>query len=155
MIHAARQLAWHLQVRRPLSAPMWLRPWEAALFDRMAPADQFEGLAVASTLEAWGWGSDRDLLLAGLLHDAGKSLAPPGPGWRVLMTLLETFAPAVVRPLGARVAPVAALANHASAGAALAAEAGLPSDVIRLIAEHHSPASDARGAALQRADALH
>ena len=125
------------------------------MFACMAPADQFEGLAVSSTLESWGWGSDRNLLLAGLLHDAGKGLAPPAAGWRVLMTLLETFAPFLVRPLAGRSEVIAALANHASAGAAMAAEAGLPSDVVDLIAAHHSAAPDERMEALQRADALH
>ncbi len=125
------------------------------MFARMAPADQFEGLAVASTLESWGRGGDRELLLAGLLHDAGKSLAPPGAGWRVLMTLLETFAPFLVRPLAGRNAAIAALWRHADLGGRMAAEAGLDPDVVRLIAEHHTPSDDARMNALQRADALH
>ena len=155
MIHAARQLAWHLRARRPLPAPAWLTPPERALFDRMPPPDQLEGMAVARALRSWGWAADRDLLLAGLLHDAGKSLAPPDARWRVLMTALETLAPSLVSPLARRSATVHALAVHANTGARLAAEASLPEGVVHLIAGHHSDAEDARTQALQLADALY
>lgn len=134
---------------------MWLTPPEANLFRCMAPADQFEGLAVATTLEAWGFGADRDLLLAGLLHDAGKCLAAPHARYRVLVTVLESLAPPLLPLLARRSSPVAALFNHAAAGADMASAAGLPADVARLIGWHHLPATDDRMAALQRADALH
>jgi len=138
-----------------MPAPSWLTAAEAALFARMPPADQFEGLAVAATLEARGWAHDRDLLLAGLLHDAGKSLAPPRAAYRVLVTLLETLAPSLLTALARRWEPLRSLLNHAITGAEMAREAGLSADAVRLIAEHHLPARDARMAALQQADALH
>ena len=134
---------------------MWLTAPEAALFSRMPPADQLEGLAVAGRLEAWGWGADRDLLVAGVLHDMGKSLAPPGAGYRVLMTALETLPPGLMMPLARRSHALAALANHAAAGAELASQACLPADVALMIATHHQAPRDARMEALQRADALH
>ncbi len=152
-VHAAKQLVWHIRAQRPLAAPAWLEPTEAQLFRRMAPADQFEGLAVMETLRQWG--GDRDLLVAGLLHDVGKSLAPPGAGYRVLVTVLETIAPRVLPLLACRSEALRSLTEHAVIGGKMAADAGLPRDVVRLIAEHHQPSSDDRMMALQRADALH
>jgi HD-like signal output (HDOD) protein len=134
---------------------MWLTDQEADLFSRMPPPDQVEGLAVAGKLEAWGWGADRDLLVAGVLHDVGKSLAPGGARYRVLMTALETLPPALVMPLASRGHALAALANHAAAGSQLASQAGLPDDVALMIRMHHQPPRDARMEALQRADALY
>ncbi len=150
-----RQLASHLSARQPLAAPAWLSPSEAALFARMPAADQLEGLRVLAELESWGYGADRNLLLAGLLHDTGKSLAPAKARYRVLITVLETVAPFLLPRLAARSATVGALVEHAAIGARLASEAGLPADVCALIAEHHRPAGDPRMAALQRADGLH
>jgi putative nucleotidyltransferase with HDIG domain len=153
--HTARQLATHLTARRRLFPPPWLTPVEAGLFHRMSPADQVEGLAVAATLEEWGHGSDRNLLLAGLLHDVGKSLAPPDARHRVVMTLLETLAPRLLPSLAARSKAIDVLRNHAALGAQLAAGAGLPDDVRRLVAQHHQPPHDVRTEALQQADGMH
>ena len=49
----------------------WLTPAQLALFDRMHVADRRHGLDVLATLRAER-ATDPDLLLAGLLHDAGK-----------------------------------------------------------------------------------
>ena len=49
----------------------WLTPDQLLLFKEMHRADQRHGLDVVAALRAAGH-SDRDLLLAGLLHDAGK-----------------------------------------------------------------------------------
>ena len=125
------------------------------LFECMPAADQREGLAVEQTLRSWGHETDRSLLVAGLLHDVGKCLAPAGAPYRVGMTLLETLTPGLVGPLGKRSAGIRALSNHAQAGASMAADSGLPDDMVQLIAGHHSPPEDARMRALQRADALH
>ena len=153
-LHAARQLAWHLRASRPLAPPDWLSRAESDLFSRMPPADQLEGLAVARSLAERGWGADRELLLAGALHDVGKSLAPAGARYRVVMTALQALAPSMASWLIGRSPTLSALADHPASGAELAAAAGLPSDVVRLIAGHHQPAQDARMAALQQADAL-
>ena len=49
----------------------WLTPAQLALFDTMHVADRRHGLDVAATLRADGV-TDPDVLLAGVLHDAGK-----------------------------------------------------------------------------------
>src|SRR5512137_9129 len=49
----------------------WLTPSELALFDAVPAADRRHGLDVVAHLRALG-ARDRDLLLAGLLHDCGK-----------------------------------------------------------------------------------
>jgi hypothetical protein len=49
----------------------WLTPEQQALFSSMHAADQRHGLDVVAVLRRAGH-TDRDLLLAGLLHDAGK-----------------------------------------------------------------------------------
>lgn len=49
----------------------WSTPVELALFDAMPVADRRHGLDVVARLHALG-ASDRDLLVAGLLHDCGK-----------------------------------------------------------------------------------
>jgi hypothetical protein len=49
----------------------WLTPAELALFDAMPVADRRHGLDVVAHLRALG-ARDRDLLVAGLLHDCGK-----------------------------------------------------------------------------------
>jgi hypothetical protein len=48
----------------------WLSPSQLALFDTMHVADRRHGLDVVATLRAEGV-TDTDLLVAGLLHDAG------------------------------------------------------------------------------------
>lgn len=49
----------------------WLTDSQLALFDGMHVADRRHGLDVVATLRADGV-SDAEVLLAGLLHDAGK-----------------------------------------------------------------------------------
>lgn len=154
-LHAVRQLVWHAQAGASLAPPAWLNEIEAGLFRRMPPADQVEGLAVARRLEGWGYGEDRDLLVAGLLHDLGKSLAPEGLRFRVLTTLIESLMPWLVWPLIRRGGTLGRLWNHPAIGADAAAAAGLPARVVALIRDHHAPARDSYMVALQLADDLH
>lgn len=154
LMHAARQLVWHVRAR-PAAPPMWVTPAEARLFESMAPPDQLEGLAVVHTLEAWGWAADRELLVAGLLHDAGKRLAPPSALFRVLYTAVDALSPRLLEALARWNESLCALLKHPATGADLATAAGLPAGVAALIAGHHQPAWDSRMVALQQADALH
>lgn len=120
----------------------------------MPPADQLEGLAVSRTLMEWGYSQDRELLVAGTLHDVGKSLAPAFVGYRVAMTALSVV-PGVLPVLSRLFTTVRLLDEHASNGALIAARAGLPADIVRLIGKHHSSSNEPRLMALQRADSLH
>jgi hypothetical protein len=71
----ARQLGRHLVARvapgERADLAGWLTPAQLSLFDGMPTADRRHGLDVAARLRALG-SDDRDLLLAGLFHDAGK-----------------------------------------------------------------------------------
>lgn len=121
----------------------------------MAPADQFEGLAVARRLQDWGYGDDHALLVAGVLHDVGKSLAPDGVLFRMTASLIAALMPWLAWVLYRRGGQLGMLFRHPATGAQLAADAGLTSEVVGLIRQHHAPAFDARMAALQLADSLH
>ena len=53
------------------AAKAWLTPAQLGLFEQMHRADQRHGLDVVAALRRAGH-RDADLLLAGVLHDAGK-----------------------------------------------------------------------------------
>lgn len=56
--------------RRALAT--WVPSRLVSVFEGMHPADQRHGLDVVAALRAAGFGDDLELLLAGLVHDAGK-----------------------------------------------------------------------------------
>ena len=66
----------------------WTTPTQRRLFDSMHVADQRHGLDVVASLRAEGV-KDRDVLLAGLLHDAGK--ADTGVWPRVTYSLGQAY----------------------------------------------------------------
>ena len=66
----------------------WPTPAQLALFDAMHVADRRHGLDVVASLRADGV-TDPDLLLAGLLHDAGKGDTGVWP--RVAYTLGQRY----------------------------------------------------------------
>ena len=123
---------------------------ERALFDAMTPRDQQHCLDVYLRLRDEGH-DDRDLLVAALLHDAGKGEIAL---WhRVAFVLLE-HAPGALDRLardgeGWR-GVLYRCRHHAELGAALARRAGSGDAVVALIAETN--ARDPRLQALHRAD---
>ena len=131
----------------------WLGPAELALFDSMHVADRRHGLDVVATLRREGV-DDREVLVAGLLHDAGKGpdvgLAP-----RVVWSLGEAFGPAVVST-ARRIRPLRSsldcLADHAERSARLAEAAGCSERTVRLIRERPTPADRRYGELLRLAD---
>ena len=131
----------------------WLTPAQLALFESMHRADQRHGLDVVRALRA-DHQIDRDLLLAGLLHDCakGRSLHV----WhRVGWSLTDRYGPRVGRMMVAVPTFTAAfqvIAEHADRSAEMALRAGASAAAAELIRNQAEPLDDARGRALLVAD---
>lgn len=112
----------------------WTTPAQRALFDAMPRADRRHALDVVAGLRARGM-DDPDILVAGLLHDAGKGRSIRL--WhRVAWSLGELSGPwvwgmAARLPGGA--AAMARLRDHAERSAELAAWAGCGPRTVALI----------------------
>lgn len=151
-----RQFRAHLRARVAPSErddlATWLTPAQLALFDSMHVADRRHGLDVVATLRAEG-ATDRDLLLAGLLHDAGKGRTGVLP--RVAWSLGQRYGRWVWR-LAALVpggrAAIDRLRDHAEASARLAAAAGCSSRTTALIRNQDAPRDAEFGELLRLAD---
>ncbi len=135
--------------RRALAT--WLTPAELRLFDTMHIADKRHGLDVVATLRRDGV-VDRDILVAGLLHDAAKGDTGVWP--RVAWSLGELAGPRVARAAqqlpGMRDA-LERLRDHADASANLAQAAGCSPRTVELIRNQSTPA-DRDGELLRLAD---
>ena len=151
----ARQLGRHLVARvapgERAELAGWLTPAQLSLFDGMPAADRRHGLDVVQRLRAAGT-DDRDLLLAGLFHDAGKG--PTIRLWhRVAWSLgerLGAWAHRLAGRLPGGGEAMARLRDHADRSAALALAAGCAqrtADLIRGVASE----SDAAAASLLHA----
>ncbi len=130
----------------------WLTPTEFALFDRMHVADRRHGLDVAATLRGEGV-RDRDVLVAGLLHDAGKGDVGVWP--RVAWSLGEAYGSwvwtvAAILPGFRR--DLERLRHHEEASARLAQDAGCSPRIVALIADRPAPGDASFGALLRSAD---
>ena len=131
----------------------WLTPSEMALFDSMPPADCRHGLDVVANLRALG-AKDRDLLVAGLLHDCGK-----GPEvrlvHRVAWSLGERYGEGVLAPampLPWFRAGIERIRVHAVASADLMLAAGTSTRAAELARDQAHPTDPVLGALLQAAD---
>ncbi|HEX2469807.1 MAG TPA: hypothetical protein VHK05_04395 [Candidatus Limnocylindrales bacterium] len=130
----------------------WVTPAQLALFDSMHVADRRHGLDVVATLRREGI-DDQDLLVAGLLHDAGKGQTGAWP--RVAYALGQAYGPWVWRL--ARIvprwrAPLERLVAHAELSARLAEAAGCSPRTVGLIRHQDAPVDPDAGRALQLAD---
>jgi hypothetical protein len=130
----------------------WLAPAQLALFDRMHVADRRHGLDVVAALQTGGE-SDPAVLLAGLLHDAGKgdaglvarvvhSLSQLGLGW---IARLVAWWPGMGGTLDR-------LRDHADRSARLAEAAGCPARTVELIRWQDAPRDPDAGERLRLAD---
>ena len=130
----------------------WTTPGQLALFRSMHVADQRHGLDVVASLRAAGR-SEPDLLLAGLLHDAGKGQTGVWP--RVAWSLGEAYGAWVCR--AAAVVPgmrrsLERLRDHAERSADLAEVAGCSPLTVELIRHQSEPRDRELGGALLLAD---
>ena len=136
--------------RRAVAA--WTRPAELALFDGMHPADRRHGLDVVARLSRSGV-TEREILVAGLLHDCGKGDTGAGP--RIAWSLGEVAGP-WIRIAAAKVpgwaAPMARLADHAARSADMLAEAGVGARAVTLVREQDDPGDPEYGTRFLAAD---
>jgi hypothetical protein len=130
----------------------WLTYAQLALFDGMHVADQRHGLDVVAMLRDQDV-TDRDVLAAGLLHDAGKGQTGLWP--RVAFSLGQEYGRWIWRLAGVVPGWSAALArlrDHAEISARLAADAGCPPLTVELIRHQDAPRDPAFGELLRLAD---
>jgi hypothetical protein len=130
----------------------WLTPQQLALFDSMHVADRRHGLDVVSTLREERV-DDVDLLIAGLLHDAGKGHTGVWP--RVVYALGQRYGAWIARIAGVVPgwrAALIRLRDHAATSAQLAGAAGCSARTVALIRHQESPVDPDAGRALQLAD---
>jgi len=136
--------------RRELEA--WLRPEELSLFDAQHVADRRHGLDVVAALRRSGV-RDRDVLVAGLLHDCGKGGTGALP--RIAWSLGEVFGPwvtALARRVPGWEGALDRLATHAETSARLLARAGLPAFAVDLVRYQAEPRDERYGRLLHAAD---
>lgn len=132
-------------------AQTYLNPAQMELFARMQPSEQAHSMRVYKHLmaEPLSRDADRDLLVAALLHDVGKSRYPLTLWERVLIVLLRSLFPQQSRSWGAERAaregslerlswhrPFIISEQHPHWGAEMAAAAGASTLTVSLILRH-------------------
>ena len=147
-----RHLLARVSVREREAVAAWLTPAQLALFDSMHVADRRHGLDVVAALRAGGE-TDRELLLAGLLHDAGKGHTGMVP--RILHALGQariTWPALTLVWLPGMRAALTRLRDHAETSAALAERAGCSPRTVELIRWQDEPRDPEAGERLRLAD---
>ena len=130
----------------------WLSPAQLALFDGMHVADRRHGLDVMAALRAGGE-ADPEVLIAGLLHDAGKGDTGMIP--RILHSLGQariTWPALAVGWLPGMRAALVRLRDHAGTSAELAEAAGCSARTVELIRWQDAPRDPEAGERLRLAD---
>lgn len=130
----------------------WLTPAQLGVFDGMHVADRRHGLDVVEALRAGGE-RDREVLTAGLLHDAGKG--PTGMLPRIVFSLGQAnfgLVVRVARRLPGMAAALDRLAGHAETSARLAEAAGCAARTVELIRWQDAPRDPDAGERLRLAD---
>jgi hypothetical protein len=149
---ARRHLVARVQPRERDSVAAWLSPSELAIFDAMHVADRRHGLDVVASLRAGGT-MDPEVLLAGLLHDAGKGQT--GIAARVVYSLSQAYGSwvgAAVAWLPGMREAVERLRVHAEASATMAEAAGASPRTVELIRWQDTPRDPEAGERLRLAD---
>jgi hypothetical protein len=149
---ARRHLSARVSARERDAVAAWLRPAELAIFDTMHVADRRHGLDVVATLRGDGV-TDPEVLVAGLLHDAGKGNTSILP--RVVYSLSLAYGDWIGRSVawlpGMRAA-LARLRAHAETSARMAADAGCSDRTVELIRWQDAPRDPDAGERLRLAD---
>ncbi len=130
----------------------WLTPAQLAVFDGMSMADRRHGLDVVAALRASGVQAE-DVLVAGLIHDAGKGAT--GVGARVVHALGQaygTWIPGAVRWIPGMSVALERLTAHPETSAALAEAAGCSARTVDLIRWQEAPRDPEFGERLRLAD---
>ncbi|MEP6640148.1 MAG: hypothetical protein ABJC39_12435 [Chloroflexota bacterium] len=152
----SRQFRAHLRARvapeERAALATWISPRQLELYDSMHVADRRHGLDVVASLRAEGV-DEPDLLIAGLLHDAGKGDTGVWP--RVAYTLGGRYGTWVWRVAG--IVPgyrtaLERLLTHAETSSALAAGVGCTARTVELIRNQDAPLDPEFGELLRLAD---
>jgi hypothetical protein len=154
---ARRHIGAQVPARERDGVAGWLSPAQLAVFDAMHVADRRHGLDVVAALRSDGSSAngevDRELLLAGLLHDAGKGQTGFLP--RVIYSLASAYGGWIEASLawwpGLR-RDLAALHAHAEMSARMAEAAGCSPRTIELIRWQDEPHDPVAGERLRLAD---
>jgi len=147
-----RHLLARVSPRERDSLVPWLLPAQVVVFDGMHVADRRHGLDVVAALRAAGI-DDPEVLLAGLLHDAGKgnagivsrvvySLGTAGIGW---VEATVAWLPPIRGSLDR-------LRTHQETSARIAEAAGCPPRTVELIRWQDDPRDPEAGEQLRLAD---
>jgi hypothetical protein len=152
----ARQFRAHLRAsvtpEERAALATWIAPAQVDLFDAMHVADRRHGLDVVASLRADGV-TEPDLLVAGLLHDAGKGDTGVWP--RVVYSLGDrygTWIPRLASVLPGWTDAFERLRTHAETSAVLAAAAGCTPRTVELIRNQDDPLDAEFGELLRLAD---
>jgi hypothetical protein len=130
----------------------WIAPAQLEIFDAMHIADRRHGLDVVASLRAERV-TETDLLVAGLLHDAGKGDTGVWP--RVAYSLASRYGDWITRVAGVLPGFLPALERlrtHAETSAAMAAAAGCSPRTVELIRNQDAPLDAEFGELLRLAD---
>jgi hypothetical protein len=149
---ARRHLLARVATRERDAVAGWLSPAQLALFDGMHIADRRHGLDVMAALQAGGT-DDPEVLLAGLLHDAGKGDVGLVP--RVIHSLGQAGMTWVATVLGwwpGLTGTLRRLRDHAETSAQLAEIAGCSARTVELIRWQDAPRDPEAGERLRLAD---
>lgn len=117
-----------------------LLPQLMALFLQLQPSEQEHSLQIYRKMHDAGW-TDKDLLVAALLHDVGKIKYPLKLWQRVEIVVLKRIAPETVKAWGQSISsgwrqPFVVAAQHPGWGAEMAEKAGASPLSVLLIKKH-------------------
>ena len=147
-----RHLLARVSPRERETVAQWLSREQLALFEGMHVADRRHGLDVVAALRTGGERDD-DVLVAGLLHDAGKGRTGMIP--RILNSLGQahiTWPALALGWLPGMRASLARLRDHAETSARLAEAAGCSPRTVELIRWQDAPRDAEFGERLRLAD---